>query len=271
MWYYSSDGQQQGPLDDVALDQLIANGVVNTDTFVWKEGMPEWTPLSQVRALGNTGTVVEDAGSSTCTMCGKNVGADNLIDLLGHRVCADCKPLAVQTLREGAPLAGKNNAAWRDGKKVVTYDQSSLPARCYKCNHAVAEPPMKRKLDWHPAAYYLLIFLNLFIYVIVAIFVRKRASVDVYLCAQHARRRKNFIIGGWSGAAVAIPLIIGAMAANNSWLMLVGIAVLSVAIIAGLAGASLIGATRIKGNTVWLRGAGSEFLASLPPWTQTGG
>jgi hypothetical protein len=265
MWYYSSDGQQHGPLDETALDQLIATGVVTADTFVWKEGLSEWTPLGQLRTFEKTAPLAEDAKSSTCTMCGKSVGADNLIDLLGLRVCAACKPLAVQTFREGAtPTA--NNTAWCDGKKVVTHNLKSLPPRCYKCNDAAAEPPLKRKLYWHSSVYYLLIFLNLFIYVVVAMIVRKRASVDVYLCTRHIQQRKYFIIGGWVGAALGIAIFIGGAAMNLSAPIWLGCIVLFLSIIVGLWGASLARTTRIKGDTVWLSGASKEFLASLPPW-----
>ena len=265
MWYYASHGQQQGPFDDATLDQLIASGTVTSDTMVWKDGMEEWTPLKRARSQRSTGVPPEDATSSTCSMCGKNAGADNLIDLLGHRVCADCKPLAVQSLREGAKPVG-SQTAWRDGANVVTYDKNSLPPRCCKCNQAVSGQPLSRKLYWHPAAYYLLIFVHLFIYVIVAICVRKRASVDVYLCGEHIRRRKRFAIGGWAGAILGIALFIAGISNNVSWWTWSGVALFGLSIIGGLWGSSLVRAVRIKDNTVWLKGAGPQFLASLPPW-----
>ena len=37
------------PLDDAALDRLIATGVVTPDTLVWKAGMADWQPLAQAR------------------------------------------------------------------------------------------------------------------------------------------------------------------------------------------------------------------------------
>jgi hypothetical protein len=122
-------------------------------------------------------------------------------------------------------------------------------------------------LYWHPPLFYLLILLNLILYVIVAIFVRKKATVDVYLCHRHARRRKYFIIAGWSGAGLGIAMIIGGFATNEDVVTGLGGLIILPAIIVGLIGASLTRATRIKGDTVWLSGAGREFLASLPPWT----
>jgi hypothetical protein len=264
MWYYSTDGQQHGPVDESALDKLIADGVVTTDTFLWQNGMPDWMPLAQARPVEAKAVLVEDARSSTCTICGKKVGAENLIELLGNRVCADCKPMAVQSLREGASLPAKNHTAWREGKKVVAHSQTALPARCFKCNQDVTTPPLTRKLYWHPVGYYVLLFFNVIVYVIVAMIVRKKATLDIYLCDRHVKRHKYFIIGGWSGAILGIFGIFAGIIFNLGWLLALGFLLLVAAVIAGVAGAQLVRTVRIKGDTVWLAGSGKEFMASLP-------
>jgi len=264
MWYYSTDGQQQGPVDDTALDKLLTDGVVTGETFVWQDGMAGWAPLAHARPAKTKVLVAHDAALATCSVCGKAVGADNLIELLGKRVCAECKPMAVQSLREGASLPSKHTA-WREGKRVVAHNQSSLPARCYKCNQEVATAPITRKLYWHPPAYYLFIFFNFIVYVIVAIIVRKRATLDVYLCEQHTQRRKYFMIGGWAGALLGILMVIVGAGENIGWLVVLGIVLFLGATIAGIAGSQLARPSRIKGDTIWLTGAGKEFRASLPP------
>jgi hypothetical protein len=48
-WYYALGNERQGPIDDAALDRLIASGVVTPDTLVWKAGMADWQPLGQAR------------------------------------------------------------------------------------------------------------------------------------------------------------------------------------------------------------------------------
>jgi hypothetical protein len=48
-WYYALGNERQGPIDDAALDRLVATGVVTPDTLVWKAGMADWQPLSQAR------------------------------------------------------------------------------------------------------------------------------------------------------------------------------------------------------------------------------
>lgn len=48
-WFYSDNGQQRGPISDMELTNLVRQGTLPPSTLVWKEGMPDWQPLSQVR------------------------------------------------------------------------------------------------------------------------------------------------------------------------------------------------------------------------------
>lgn len=260
MWYYLDQAkQQQGPVEDSQLSALLAGGTITPQTFIWREGMPNWASVDQAFLSPAT------SAAATCQICHKAVGADNLIELAGVKVCADCKPTAVQTLREGVPLG--NDVVWRDGKKIVAKDKAHFPARCVKCNSPAAGPPLKRKLYWHNPLFYLLIFIQIFLYVIVAIIVRKRASAEIYLCAEHLKRRKYFIAGAW--ATVAVGIIVGIMGAAYSYTL---VAVLGFFLgivggaVMGIVGGQALRTIKIKDKTVWLAGGGKEFLASLPEW-----
>ncbi len=48
-WYYSDAGQQIGPIDDAAFQELVRRGVIRDDTQVWREGMAGWAPYSTVK------------------------------------------------------------------------------------------------------------------------------------------------------------------------------------------------------------------------------
>lgn len=50
-WYYAAHGHQQGPIDEAALRQMIAQGQLRSDTLVWKEGMTQWHPIVEVSEL----------------------------------------------------------------------------------------------------------------------------------------------------------------------------------------------------------------------------
>ncbi len=48
-WFVSINGDQKGPYPTEQLRQLVADGLIPRDAFVWREGMAQWLPLSQVR------------------------------------------------------------------------------------------------------------------------------------------------------------------------------------------------------------------------------
>lgn len=47
MWYYSNNGDQQGPIEESSVPQLVSQGVITSATFVWREGMADWLPANQ--------------------------------------------------------------------------------------------------------------------------------------------------------------------------------------------------------------------------------
>ncbi|MCG3150227.1 MAG: hypothetical protein PCFJNLEI_03708 [Verrucomicrobiae bacterium] len=47
-WYYVAAGQQTGPVTDSEFQQLVATGVIRPETLVWRDGLPEWKPYSQL-------------------------------------------------------------------------------------------------------------------------------------------------------------------------------------------------------------------------------
>jgi membrane protease subunit (stomatin/prohibitin family) len=47
-YFVSVNGQQQGPFDMPVLSQMIMNGQINKQTFVWKQGMASWLAADQV-------------------------------------------------------------------------------------------------------------------------------------------------------------------------------------------------------------------------------
>lgn len=47
-WYYGENGEQRGPVEEHELRGMIAAGKVNASTIVWREGMENWKPLSEI-------------------------------------------------------------------------------------------------------------------------------------------------------------------------------------------------------------------------------
>jgi len=53
-WYYSKHGTQLGPVDIQVLRHKVATGEVSPSDLVWRDGMPDWLPSSQVPDLRPT-------------------------------------------------------------------------------------------------------------------------------------------------------------------------------------------------------------------------
>jgi hypothetical protein len=47
-WYIARDGKQHGPLTDVEMRTFVAHSYLRPTDLIWRPGMPEWTPATQV-------------------------------------------------------------------------------------------------------------------------------------------------------------------------------------------------------------------------------
>ena len=124
-WYYAQGDKQSGPVSEAEFDTLVSNGTISNATLVWREGMANWQTYQQVRpglasaaAAGPTAagtatssaTIPASADLVTCAECRQTFSRENAINYGTVWVCAACKPLFVQRLKEGAAtpmLAGQ--------------------------------------------------------------------------------------------------------------------------------------------------------------------
>ncbi|WP_018323566.1 DUF4339 domain-containing protein [Bradyrhizobium sp. WSM2793] len=51
IWFHASEGQQKGPFPEPQFRDLIARGIVRSDTLVWSEGMTGWQKAGAVPGL----------------------------------------------------------------------------------------------------------------------------------------------------------------------------------------------------------------------------
>ncbi len=117
-WYYVDAGQQAGPVDDAALEALVRSGKVQPDTLVWHEGLANWQPYRQLNpavatipvptgaAPAPSGAVATQVGANqaVCAECGGVFNVEDMVPYGAIRVCANCKPILMQKLAEGARL-----------------------------------------------------------------------------------------------------------------------------------------------------------------------
>ena len=173
-WFYALNGQQLGPVTDAQLDELIRAGTLAPDTLVWREGMGDWQPHSTARPATPSDSLpplIAPAAAQTgtrCVECGLTYAPTDLIVLNNSWVCATCKPKFLQRMMEGTAAPGSSRLIWRRKREVVLHKDTPFPDRCVCCNAATNGFKLKREVSWHPPAFYLLLLICLWLYVIVA-------------------------------------------------------------------------------------------------------
>ena len=110
-WYYAEGSRQVGPVEESALDDLVRAGVVRDDTLVWRDGMANWQPHSAVRGVRPpppppVAAVPVTADSGYCSECGRPFPSHQLVAIADASVCAQCKPIYLQRVREGGKGIG---------------------------------------------------------------------------------------------------------------------------------------------------------------------
>jgi uncharacterized RDD family membrane protein YckC len=108
-WYYADQGRQIGPLEETGLDDLVRAGLVRDDTLVWHEGMGTWQAHEIVRGRRPTETmpVLAPTGATRyCGECGLPFSANELVTIGLAPICASCKPIFLQRVREGGQALG---------------------------------------------------------------------------------------------------------------------------------------------------------------------
>lgn len=160
---------------------------------------------------------------------------------------------------------------WREGKLLILRAGHELPARCVCCNQPATPVSRARRLTWHTPWLYLLILLNIVLYIVVALLVRRSVKVYPALCPLHASRRRR---GHWTGLGLLVGglLVLYAGVVNEApavELLREGLFALGTIMLLGMLWvfarlpANLV-AARIDRSEIRIRGAGEPFLASLP-------
>ena len=150
---------------------------------------------------------------------------------------------------------------WRSQNVLVMNRDGDLPARCVKCNEPVDAPAKQRKLYWHHPGIYALLLINIIVYAIVAMIVRKTVKVSPGLCSVHRQKRTRSIWFGWGSLFIGIVLMIVVQDAGR----VIGVMLITLGcIIASILMSRIVYAKRIDNAYIQLKGCGEEFLAQLP-------
>src|SRR5262245_40873592 len=102
-WYYAESGQQRGPVSDEEFSRLVGQGVIRSDTLVWNETMSNWQAWSSLPPppVAASPPIPEADGRVRCAGCQQLFPVEDTLEIPGRRICAACKPLFLQQMREG--------------------------------------------------------------------------------------------------------------------------------------------------------------------------
>ena len=107
-WYYQEDGLQVGPLTEDEFDARVRVGRIGPATMVWNSTMTSWQPYGAIR--GNERAAVmpvpENVPMPACSQCLRNFPQTEMIHYQDSWICASCKPLFFQRIKEGGWIAG---------------------------------------------------------------------------------------------------------------------------------------------------------------------
>jgi len=157
-------------------------------------------------------------------------------------------------LREALPVFAR-------GREVVFSRGTRFPPHCVTCG-AQAAVTRRVTLYWQPGSFSVSLVVDL---------PTESAVVDLPLCLHHAARRREMILGGWSGVAMSIALMLGALwslgpgSRGVAWVLTALGAVTALA--SGIAlsrSDALLQAVEINDFGVRATGAGQAFLDKLP-------
>ena len=158
-----------------------------------------------------------------------------------------------------------DGGVWRDGDILVMHKQAVLPDRCIKCNSPADGDRLRRKLSWHHPGWFLLVLVSLWIYIIVALCIRHKATIDIGICEQHRARRRNGIIAAWLVALAGIvAIVIGASNNSLAGLIALGAVLILASLIMGLVFSNIVSPKKIDEYYVWLKNVNPEYLAQFP-------
>ncbi|HXQ39144.1 MAG TPA: hypothetical protein VN843_34410 [Anaerolineales bacterium] len=187
-----------------------------------------------------------------------------------YQICARCGfqnlPTDWQCFQCRAALSSTDrDSVWRKNSLLIMTRQAHLPARCIKCNDP-AERKLKRNLSWHHPALYLVIFAGALFYVLVALILRKTATIEVGLCENHSAARRRDIIITWTLGLLSVGSFFLAAQLEDPSFAGTGVLLILSTAIYGIVRVRVVRPTKIDENLIWLKGFDRNYLADFPEW-----
>lgn len=123
-WYYAHSNEQIGPVSEEEFQSLVRTGRIGPRTLVWNGTMAEWQEYGKVSGTADSAGMAESEDKGFCSECGRSFPQDDMIHYGDSWVCASCKPVFVQKLKEGVIQSGamEYGGFWiRFGAKIIDW------------------------------------------------------------------------------------------------------------------------------------------------------
>ncbi|MDX2227362.1 MAG: DUF4339 domain-containing protein [Verrucomicrobiae bacterium] len=258
-WYYIHNQQQTGPVTEGQLQTLIKDGTLSNSTLVWNAGMTDWKPYQEYQS-----SVQTTGETKVCSQCSRFFQTEDMIVFNGLHVCAACKPVFFQKIKEGVSPSSGMAGLGRRGNLIIASPDACFPGRCVKCNAPVAQTDIKLRLYYSPPWVYFLLLAGLLFLIIGVLLTQKKAAYQIAVCPVHKNKRFQVILTAWGMFAGSVLLFFLAAAFSTFWPVLAGLLLFLASLIYGMVAAPYLRAGKITKTESIIKGAGPEFLASLP-------
>jgi hypothetical protein len=167
---------------------------------------------------------------------------------------------------------GKFPGLWREGNVLVMHKLAPLPDICLLSNRP-AQRLLKRKLQWHHPAISLTILITVPLYIVLALVLTKRATIQLPLTDEWYERRQRRLIFAWGTGLTSLSLmvlgfVIAAVGQEPGYLLLVMVGLVGgiASLIMGQELLALVKPKRITDEYIWLKGVHPDFLDRLDVW-----
>ena len=186
-----------------------------------------------------------------------------------YEICARCgfQNLSTdfQCFKCRAALNTGRNSIWRKNSVLIMTRHALLPDRCIKCNEP-SDRKLKRNLSWHHPALYLVVFAGVLFYAVLALILRKSATVEVGLCENHSALRTRDIMITWALGLLSVGSFFLAIQFEDLTFAGIGGLLIIATAVYGIVRVRVVIPTKIDENLIWLKGFNQDYLADLPEW-----
>jgi len=158
--------------------------------------------------------------------------------------------------------------AWARGNLLIASHAAVLPPFCVQCGRPSEPNRLQKTFSWQPRWVYLFLLIAFFIYVILALVMRRQMTMQVPLCTKHREKYRTLrITAAVLGLGAILEMVLAVAYLPKSYAVL-GVVASLCALLAGaicLSFSGVLGVNFIDDSFGYFSNASESFLAQLPP------